>query len=96
MNQNILEMMEERRKYKNSCTEIGKGKYKELKQQIQQQCRIAKDNYYNEKCSELEELDRIHSQLVYKKIEEINRKKIEFYGLLKTNRENVYWNETKF
>jgi len=70
MNSDILDMMEERRKYKNSCTETGKGKYKELKHTIQKQCRLAKDNYYNEKCIELEELDRIHSQLVYKKIKE--------------------------
>jgi exonuclease III len=80
MNSNILEMMEERRKYKNSGTEIGMIKYKELKHTIQKQCRIAKDNYYNEKCTELEELDRMHSQLVYKKIKEFQPKKIEFHS----------------
>ena len=70
MNSDILDMMEERRKFKNTCTETGRAKYKELKHTIQKQCRLAKDNYYNEKCIELEELDRIHSQLVYKKIKE--------------------------
>ena len=48
-------MMEERRNYKNSCTETGKDNYKEFKQTIQKQCRIAKDNYYNENCIELED-----------------------------------------
>src|SRR3989442_14307854 len=67
MNSDILDMMEERRRQKSSCTETGKGKYKELKHTIQKQCRLAKDNYYNKKCIELEELDRIHSQLVYKR-----------------------------
>ena len=75
MNSDILDMMEERRKFKNSFTETGKGKYKELKHTIQKQCRLAKDNYYNEKCIELEELDRIHSQLVYKKIKEFQPRK---------------------
>ena len=85
-NQNILEMMEKRRKYNfNSCTETGKSKYTELKQTIQKQCRIAKDyNYWNEKCIELEDLDRIHSQLVYKNDKGISTEKIEFYSLLKT------------
>ena len=96
MNSDILDMMEERRKYKNSCTETGKGKYKELKHTIQKQCRLTKDNYYNEKCIELEELDRIHSQLVYKKIRNFNRERIEFYSISKTNRVNLYRNEVKF
>ena len=67
--------MEERRKYKNSCTETGKGKYKELKHTIQKHCRLAKDNYYNEKCIELEELDRIHSQLAYKQKKKFQSRK---------------------
>ena len=75
MNSNILQMMEERRKYKNSCTDTGMKKYKELKHTIQKQCRIAKDNYYTEKCIELENLDKIHSQLLYKKIKELQPKK---------------------
>ena len=75
MNSDILDLMEERRKFKNTCTETGRAKYKGLKHTIQKQCRLAKDNYYNEKCIELEELDRIHSQLVYKKIKEFQPRK---------------------
>src|SRR5688572_3931188 len=48
MSLNILQIMEERRKYKSSCTETGMKKYIELKHTIQRQCRIAKDNYYTE------------------------------------------------
>ena len=67
----ILEKMEERRKCKINNTEEGIRKYKELKRTIQKLCRTAKDNYYNEKCQELEQLDKLHSPRMYKKIKEL-------------------------
>ena len=37
-------------------------------------CRVAKEEYYNVKCRELEELDRVHSNLLYDKIKEFQPK----------------------
>ena len=58
MNSSILNKMEERRKYKNMHTEEGEKKYKELKHDIQKLCREAKDKYFNDKCEEIEFLDK--------------------------------------
>ena len=44
-------------------TEEGEKKYKELKHDIQKLCREAKDKYFNDKCEEIELLDKTHSQL---------------------------------
>ena len=52
MNSQILNVMEERRKYKILNTEEGQKKYKELKQRVQKLCREAKVKYFNEKCKE--------------------------------------------
>ena len=71
MNSHILKEMEERRKCKNIKTEEGQKRYKELKHKIQKLCREAKDNYFNEKCKEVEELDKRHNQLLYKKIKKL-------------------------
>jgi len=63
--------MEERRKYKVLSTEKGQKKYKELKQLIQRLCREAKNKDFDDKCKEIELLDKAHSQLVYKKIKDL-------------------------
>ena len=71
MNVHILNMMEEKRKYKMLNTEEGQNKYKELKQLIQRLCREAKNKYFDDKCKEIELLDKVHSQLVYKKMKDL-------------------------
>ena len=71
MNVHILSKMEERRKYKMLNTEEGQNKYKQLKQLIQRLCREAKNKYFDDKCKEIELLDKAHSQLVYKKIKDL-------------------------
>jgi len=71
MNVHILNMMEEKRKYKMLNTEEGQNKYKELKQLIQRLCREAKNKYFDDKCKEIELLDKAHSQLLYKKIKDL-------------------------
>lgn len=68
----ILKKMEERRKLKSLVnTEC---KQKELTKEIQRECRKAKKNYYQQQCEELEELDKIHSPKLYKKIKELTPK----------------------
>src|SRR3989441_8127907 len=63
--------MEERRKCKNMRDE---EQYKKLKQEIRKLCREAKDKYYEDKCKEIEMLDKAHSQLMYQKIKELRPK----------------------
>jgi hypothetical protein len=67
----ILRKMEERRVSKNQKEE---GRYKKLKHEIQKLCREAKDKYYEDKCKEIEMLDKAHNQLLYKKIKELRPK----------------------
>ena len=68
MTAEILHIMEERRRYKNLHTVEGDKKYKEIKHSIQRLCREAKDKYFNDKCKEIEMLDKCHNQLPYKKV----------------------------
>src|SRR5213083_1360312 len=63
--------MEERRKCKNMRDD---EQYKKLKQEIRKLCREAKDKYYEDKCKEIEMLDKAHSQLLHQKIEELRPK----------------------
>ena len=71
INVDILHKMEERRICKNMNEE---EKYKKLKHEIQKLCREAKDKYYDDKCKEIEILDKAHSQLLYKRIKELQPK----------------------
>src|SRR6059036_2680885 len=68
MNSEILHKIEERRKCKNMRDE---EQYKKLKQEIRKLCREAKDKYYEDKCKEIEMLDKAHCQLMYQKIKEL-------------------------
>ena len=92
MNSEILHKMEERRKCKNTKEE---EQYKKLKQEIQKLCRKAKDKYYEEKCKEIEMLDKAHSQLLYQKIKELRRKEVECFRLLRINRGKPFWKKMK-
>jgi hypothetical protein len=84
MNLKILRKMEERRNCKNRKEE---EQYRKLKHEIQRMCREAKDKYFEDKCKEIEILDKVHSQLLYQKIKELRPKgKIECSKLLKVNR----------
>src|SRR2546425_2710453 len=71
MNSEILHKMEERRVCKNMKAE---EQYKRLKNEIRKICREAKDKYYEDKCKEIEMLDKAHSQLMYQKIKELRPK----------------------
>ena len=61
MNSEILRKMEERRQCQIMKEE---AKYKMLKHEIQKLCHEAKDKYYEDKCKEIEVLDKVHSQLL--------------------------------
>ena len=58
MTDEILLMMSERRKQKRGST-----KYKKLNDKIEKECRVAKEKWLNDKCEEIEELDKRHLTL---------------------------------
>jgi exonuclease III len=88
MTADILGKMEERRICKNMKD---KGKYRKLKHEIQKLCREAKDKYYNDKCEEIATLDKIHSQLLYKKVKELQPKGNKIAQTLKNKQGKILW-----
>uniref|UniRef100_A0A8D8WPG5 Craniofacial development protein 2 n=1 Tax=Cacopsylla melanoneura TaxID=428564 RepID=A0A8D8WPG5_9HEMI len=66
--EDILDLMEERRKFKN----VNEAKYKQLNSTIKREIRKAKENFNLEKCLEIEMLDKIHDSFnMHKKIKEM-------------------------
>src|SRR6267154_499400 len=49
-------------------------KHKKLKNETQKLCREAKDKCYEDKCKEIEMLDKVRSQLLYQKIKGLRPK----------------------
>src|SRR3989441_4222356 len=87
MNSEILHKMEERRKCKNMRDE---EQHKKLKQEIRKLCRQVKDKYYEDKCKEIEILDKAHSQLLmYQKIKELRPKGNRGLQTIKSKQGNV-------
>ena len=56
---------------------------KELKHLIQKLCREAKDKYFDDKCREIELLDKVHSKLLYQKIKELQPRKNRVHQRIK-------------
>ena len=54
----ILELIDERRKWKNVQTVEGKRKYRQLNNKLRRECNKAKINYWKEQCTDIEELER--------------------------------------
>src|SRR2546425_12547959 len=92
MNSEILHKMEERRKCKYMRDE---EQYKKLKQEIRKLCRQAKDKYYEDKCKEIEMLDKAHSQLMYQKIKELRPKGNRGLQTIKSKQGNVLMEKMK-
>jgi hypothetical protein len=80
--------MEERRICKNMKDE---GKYRKLQHEVQKLCREAKDKYYNDRCEEIVRLDRAHSQLLYKKVKELQPKGNKIAQTLKSKQGKILW-----
>ena len=65
----ILELMEERRKRKNSRNEEDQTKYKQLRNQINRKCKKAKEEYINKHCEDIEqEIKRGKLDVAYRKV----------------------------
>lgn len=74
MTEEILLLMDERRKYKNDTSELGKLKYKSLKNKINRICKETKMEWWNLQCQALETLEKQgKSDLVYRKVNEMTK-----------------------
>ena len=60
------------------------GLYMKLKHEIQKLCREAKDKYYEDKCKEIEMLDKVHSHLLYQKIKELRPRGSKMHNYIKS------------
>ena len=71
----MLEKMEERRKWKNVKSEEGKRNYRQLNNELRRQTDRARENWWERECKELEEMDkRGRSDLMYAKVSQITMK----------------------
>ena len=70
MTEGILDKMDERRRNK----ERNPQRYEELDLEIRQECNTAKENWINEQCEEVEQLERSHRiESMHKKIKRIGK-----------------------
>uniref|UniRef100_A0A8D9A4P5 Craniofacial development protein 2 n=1 Tax=Cacopsylla melanoneura TaxID=428564 RepID=A0A8D9A4P5_9HEMI len=91
MTKELLELMEERKKYKNSMDDDGKRKYKELRRIVQMKCREKREEFINKECEEAETLERVSSSKFHKKIKDIaGKKKNVTYCLIDENNKEIY------
>ena len=51
----ILNLIDERRKYKNAANEVGKREYRRLKNEVDRKCKLAKQEWLEDKCKSVEE-----------------------------------------
>ena len=86
MTEEILDKMDERRRNK----ERNPQRYEELDLEIRQECNAAKENWINDQCEEVEQLERDHKiESMHKKIKEIIGKKRQTRGNVIKNREGI-------
>ena len=76
MTDEILDKMDQRRKQKSDGDKVG---YDELNREIRADCEMAKDEWYQNRCNEIEELERKHkSRALHQRVKELrDRKNIE-------------------
>ena len=75
--------MDERRKYKNASDEESKRNYRQLRNAINRKCKLAKEEWIKEKCSEVER------EMNIGKIDGAYRKVKENFGVHKLKSNNV-------
>ena len=71
----MIEKMEERRKWKNDHTDEGQKRYKFLNNQLRRETDAARQKWWDEQCREMEELDKKGlTDKLYKKVKELSKK----------------------
>lgn len=89
--QEILNLMEERKKYKLRTDDEGKSKYKKLRRDVQKLCRQKREEYINRECQEAEQLEIVNSAKFHKKIKELtNTKRNLTYSLFDTGGNEIF------
>src|SRR6185436_9615275 len=72
----IINKIDERRKWKNKSDEEGKKRYRQLNNEIRREAAKAKETWWSQECDELEEFNaRGRSDLVYAKVAKLTWKK---------------------
>uniref|UniRef100_A0A8D9FJ87 Craniofacial development protein 2 n=1 Tax=Cacopsylla melanoneura TaxID=428564 RepID=A0A8D9FJ87_9HEMI len=74
MTQDILDLMEERKRYKTITTVESQQKYRELKRKVRDLCRKRKDEFINNECEEAERLEKFNSSQFHKKLKSLTPK----------------------
>ena len=70
----MLDKMDERRKWKSMNTDYGKSEYKRLNNALRRETDKARDQWWNDKCDELAEYDRRgRSDLMYQEVGKLTR-----------------------
>jgi hypothetical protein len=86
MTKEILELMEEKRKWKNKCN----IKHNQLKNLIRNKIRAAKEKFLSNQCKEIELYEKKHDLFrLHKKVKEITSKRKNNHGLLKDKYGNI-------
>ena len=86
MTQDILSLMDERRKWK-----INTVKYRELDKEIKKKCRKRKEEWILKKCGEIEDLEKTHSPRVYEKIRKLGSKKRDSRNNIIKRKMATFW-----
>ena len=72
ISEKMIIKMDERRQWKNSNTEEGKKRYRQLNNALRRETDKARENWWKEECEELEEMDKKgRSDLMYAKVKQI-------------------------
>lgn len=72
----MINMIDERRKWKNSKTESGRRKYRQLNNEVRRETQKARESWWNNQCNELQELEKKgRSDLTYNKIKQLTEHK---------------------
>lgn len=76
--QDILDKMEERRKWKNDGTEHGRNQYKKLNNELRRETDKAREKWMEEQCEKIEELERYSkTEEMYRVVKNLTKKKTQ-------------------
>ena len=92
MTDDILNMMDERKAYKN----VDRNKYNQLNKEIINDCRKAKETWFNKQCEEIEELEKNHnSREMHAKVKDLwqNKKYNNSNGCIMDKGGNLLFDE---
>jgi Reverse transcriptase (RNA-dependent DNA polymerase) len=90
----MIEEMEERRKWKHQSTEKAKQEYRRLNNKLRRTTEEAKEKWWDEKCKELEELQlRGRYDLVYERVKRLSKKSKKGKGIEVKDKQGKILNE---